>query len=229
MFASLSGIPVVRARLDVPYSGIWHADVTLDRAIVVPQGPQVLFLANSTWSCAVVRAAAFAGEVRVRLVGGTGGWRTIMPAAALPPPFTSPIGVPVALVLSTASSLAAELPVNLAAYIGPPLLGGPPLGGSYVYQAGPMSQVLQDVLVDDWWMDPTGTIQTAPLRPPTPILSPWTATAYDGAAGILEIATDAPGDWMPGAAFANAIVQGSVSRVSHVLSADSLRSVVMVA
>lgn len=92
-----------------------------------------------------------------------------------------------------------------------------------------MAQVLQDVLVDDWWMTAIGVIQTGPIRPPTPIVSPWTAIAYDGAAGILEVATDSPGDWMPGALFANAIVQGSVSRVSHVLSAESLTSTVMLA
>jgi len=229
LFADLSGIPVVKARLTVPYSGIWHADVTLDRALPAPLlGPQLLTLAGSSWACSVVRAGDYAGVRRARLVGGTGGWRRTVPALALPPPFISPIGVPLALVLGTAAALAGEIPPNLAGYVGSPLIGAPPLGGAYVFQSGPMSLVLQDLLGDEWWMDPTGAIQVAPIRPPTPVLLPWTAIDYDGAAGMVTVATETPGEWMPGAAFVGPIVQGSVSRVAHVLSGDTLRSEVMV-
>jgi hypothetical protein len=225
LFADLSGTPVVKARIVVPYSGIWHADVTLDRVLPAPlTGPQVLTLAGSTWACSVVRSGDYAGERRVRLVGGQGGWRTEIPAAGLPPPFVSPIGVPVALVLATAAGIAGELPPNLAGYVGSPLLGGPPLGGAYVFQAGPMSLVLQDILGDTWYMDPTGQVQVLPLRPPTPVLSPFTVTAFDGAEGQAEIATDAPGDWMPGVTFVAPNLSGTVSRVAHVLGKDSFRS-----
>jgi hypothetical protein len=228
LFASLSGVPVTRCRLSVPYSGIWHADVVLDRALPAPLvGPQVLVLSGSTWACAVVRTGDYAGVRSARLVGGSGGWRRLIPSVALPPPLISPIGVPVAIVLSLASALAAELPVNLAGYTGSPLLGGPPLGGAYVFQAGPMSLVLADVLRDAWYMDPIGVVQTAP-RLPTLIVSPWTCTAYDGATGIYEIATDAPGDWQPGATFVGPTVSGTISRVTHVLTSGNLRTEVMV-
>lgn len=230
LLASLSGVPVVKMRLTVPYSGIWHADVELDRALPAPLvGPQILILGGSTWACGVVRTGDFAGERKARLVGGTGGWRTPVLAIELPPPFVSPIGVPIALVLATAATLAGELPVNLAGYTGSPLLGAPPLGGAYVFQAGPMSLVLQDLLADTWYMDPTGAVQVAPFRPPTPVISPWTAIAFNGASGILDVATDSPGDWMPGAAFVGPTISGTVSRVAHVLSGDSLRSQVMLA
>ena len=226
LFASLSGVPVVAARLTVPYSGIWHADVTLDRALPAPLvGPQALLLAGSTWACAVVRVGDYAGVRKARLVGGQGGWRR--PAPVPPPPFTSPIGVPIALVLSTAAAAAGELPPNLAGYVGSPLLGAPPVGGSYVYQAGPMSLVLQDLLGDTWYLDPTGTVQVIPVRPPVPIASPWTCVDFDGAAGTYEIATDVIGDWMPGAAFLGPTVQGTVSRVTHELDQGKLRSHVM--
>jgi hypothetical protein len=230
LFADLSGVPVVAARLTVPYSGIWHADVTLDRALPAPLvGPQVLTLAGSMWACAVVRTGDYAGIRKARLVGGMGGWRTAILAAELPAPLVSPIGVPITLVVSLASVLSGEIPPNLAGYTGSPLLGGPPLGGAYVFQAGPMSLVLQDLFGDDWYLDPTGAVQVAPIRPPTPVISPWVATAYDGAAGIVEVATDSPGDWMPGATFIGPVVSGSVSRVAHVLKSGSLRSEVMVA
>jgi hypothetical protein len=227
LFASLSGVPITRCRLSVPYSGIWHADVMLDRALPAPLvGPQVLVLSGSTWACAVVRTGDYAGVRSARLVGGAGGWRRLVPGAALPPPLISPVGVPVALVLSIASTLAGELPVNLAGYTGSPLLGAPPLGGAFVYQAGPMSLVLQDVLGDAWYMDPTGVVQTAP-RLPTLIVSPWAATAYDGASGIVEIATDFPGDWQPGATFVGPVVSGTISRVTTTLTSGSLRTEVM--
>ena len=228
LFASLTGVPVVACTLSVPYSGIWNADVTLDRALPAPLvGPQVLVLAGSTWACAGVRVGDYAGVRKARLVGGTGGWRRPVLALELPPPFISPLGVPIALVLSTAAGLATELPPNLAGYIGSPLLGLPPLGGAYVFQAGPMSLVLQDLLGDDWWVDATGQVQVAPVRPPVPIISPWTCTDFDGDEGRATIATDFPGDWAPGAVFAGPTVIGTISRVTHVLSAGRLRSEVM--
>lgn len=223
LFASLSGVPVVSCRLVVPYSGIWHVDIELDRVLPAPLvGPQAFVLADSTWTCAPVRSGDFSGERRARLVGGTGGWRT--PFVVVPAPLSSAIGVPIPLILSTASTAAKELPVT---YVGPPTLGGPPFA-AYVFQAGPPSLVLQDVLGDSWWMDPTGAIQTAP-RDPTPIASPWTATAFDGAKGELEVATDSVGDWMPGASFLGPTVSGTVSRVVHEMTRDKLRSRVMIA
>lgn len=228
LFADLSGTPVVKARLCVPYSGIWHADVVLDRVLPVPLvGPQVLTLSGSTWVGAVVRSGSYAGSRGVRIVGGTGGWRTPIPAAALPAPLTSPVGVPVAVVASMAAGMALEAPPNLAGYVGPPTLGTAPLGGSFAFQSGPMSQVLQCLFGDDWYVDSTGVVQVLPIRPPTPIVTPWVATAYDGAAGILEIATDLLTPWLPGAVFVGPIVQGTVTRVTHTLASGSLRSTVM--
>jgi hypothetical protein len=202
----------------VPFSGIWHADVQLDRSVGTVAGPQVLELAGSQWSCAPVRFGDYAGTRRVRLVGGTGGWRTSVPSALLPSPFTSPLGVPISVVLATASTIAGELPPSLVGYPGSPLLGP-----AYVFKSGPMSLVLQDVLGDAWWMDPTGVVQTAP-RAPTPIVSEWSAVAYDGACGELHVATDAPGDWMPGATFIGPVASGTVSRVAHELTGDTLRT-----
>lgn len=224
LFADLSGVPVVRARVTVPWSGNWHADVTLDRVLPAPLvGPQVLTLAGSTWVCAVVRTGDYAGTRMARLVGGAAGWRRPVPSAALPPPLISPIGVPLAVVLGLAAGLALEPPPSLVGYIGSPLLGP-----SYVFQAGPMALVLQDVLGDSWYMDPaSGVVQTAP-RLPTPIVSTWAATAADDAAGRIVVATDSPGDWTPGATFLGPVVSGTISRVTHLLESGSLRSEVMV-
>lgn len=223
LFADLGGVPVVRARLVVPYTGIWHADVTLDRVIPAPlAGPQILTIGGSTWACAVVRTVDYAGILEARLVGGLGGWRRPVPALALPPPLVSPVGVPLTSVLGLAASLAGELPVSTVGF-----LGSPVLGPAYAFQAGPMSAVLQDLLGDAWWMDPTGKVQTAP-RLPIPIVSAWTAMQVDGAAGRYEIATESPGDWQPGRVFVGPVVSGTVSRVAYALTGDTLRVEVMV-
>ena len=219
LFADLSGIPVVRAVLAIPFAGIWHADVELDRALG-PEivGPQILTLAGSTWACAPIRAVDFTGERRARLVGGTAGWRTEVAFQE----FQSPSGVPTSLVVSTVAGQVQEIPPVLAPTV-------PATVGAYwCIQADRASLVLEQVLGKAWWMDATGTIQTA-LRPPTPIATPFTAISVDGVLGRYEIATEFPATWLPGSTFLapNMLAPGTVSRVVHILDKGSLRTEVL--
>jgi hypothetical protein len=218
-FAQLSGQTITRLHLVIPALGIWHADVTLATAIDV-SGPQVLLLAGSTWNCAIVRAVDFAGERSVRVVGGTGGWRKSVLALQ----YASPTGVPTVTVLADAAGLVQELPPVLDPTV------PSTVGTSYVRQKGPASLVLQDMQdrgVLSWWMDPTGVVQTM-TRPPTPILSPFVAEAVQGQAGWYRIATETPGDWMPGGLFAGVTVSGSISRVEHRLQGQNFWTEVLV-
>jgi hypothetical protein len=218
LFADLSGIPIVRAMLVIPFSGIWHADVTLDRAVgPAPVGPQVLTLAGSPYACSPIRAIDFSGERQLRLVGGTGGWRSTVQARE----YASPVGVPTALVLSETAGQVGELPPVIAPNV------APTLGPYFCRQADRAALVLQQVLGDGWWMDATGTVQTIP-RPTTPIATPFDAIAVDGTCGRYEIASEFPGSWLPGAAFIGPTVSGTVSRVVHVLQNGSLRTEVLV-
>ncbi len=205
-FAQLSGVPITRLHLVVPALGLWHLDAELATATDV-SGPQTLALSGSIWTCAVVRAVDFAGVRSLRLVGGAGGWRKTVPALQ----YASPAGVPTATVLGDAASLGGEMPPVVDPSV------PTTLGGNYVRQTGPASLVLQDLQdrgVLTWWQDGTGTVQTTP-RPSTPVSQPFVAEEVRGAAGWYRIATETPGEWLPGATFSSVTVSGTISRVEH--------------
>ena len=221
LFASLTGLPVVRLALTIPFTGLWHADVTLDRAIDL-SGPQVLTLSDFVGACSVVRAVDFTGARSVRLVGGTGGWRSLVP----PLQYANPAGVLLATILADVAATVGELPP----VVGPTV--SPVAGPAYVRQGGLASLVLQDLFGSAWWMDPTGTIQATP-RLPTPIVAPADILQVRGSSGVYRVASvgDILTPWVPGALFATPTLPtpAAVNRVCHVLEGGELRTEIMVA
>jgi hypothetical protein len=215
-FAELNGLPITSMHLVVPALGIWHADVSLGGS-ADPTGPQTLTLAGSTWLGTVFRSVTLAGEDKLRLVGGAGGWRKAIPAQQ----YQSQVGVPTSTVLSDAASLVGELPPVLAPTI--PFS----LGNAFVRQAGAASLVLQQIVGDAWWMDLSGVVQTA-ARPTTAITSSFVVESSQGGAGWYRIATESPGDWQPGATFSGPTASGSVSRVEHRISGLKLWTEVLI-
>ena len=219
-FATLSGVQVVKLHLVVPAQGIWHADATLATDDEI-DGPQTLILSDSTWQCAVVRAVSFSGQREIRLVGGTGGWRKAVPALE----YQSKIGVPTQTVIADAAALVQEAPPVVDASV------ATSVGNYYVRQRGAASLVLWDLLtaavLGTWWMDQTGLVQTA-ARDTSSISSEFVAEQVAGAAGWYRIATESPGDWMPGRAFAGPTVNGTVSRVEHRIARGRFWTEVMV-
>jgi hypothetical protein len=216
-WATLNGTPIFRAMLVVPYTGIWHADVSVDRDADVT-GPQVLQIGNSAWNCTLVRAVDWAGVRRARLVGGAGGWRKSVPGQQ----YASPVGVPTVTVLSDVALAAGEIPPVVDASL------GPTTGMAFVRQAGLASLVLDQVCGDQWWMDPTGTVQTS-VRLPSPIGSPFSVEHVDGACGKYVIQTENPEDWAPGATFTNSVTSGTISRTMWTVDAVTVRVEVLAA
>lgn len=217
LFASLNGLPIVGANLVIPYSGIWHADVTMDRAVDVV-GPQVLSLAGATFApCTIIRAIDFAGQRSLRLVGGMGGWRKEVPAL----PYDLPGGVPTATILADAAATVGEVPPVLDPTV-PPIVGS-----HWLRSKGKASELLNQILGSSWWMDFTGIVQSKP-RLPTVIISPFTAIEVNGSAGQYTINTESPGDWVPGAVFSGPTVSGVVNRVTHTLTGGHLNTEVMI-
>ena len=215
-WATLNGIPVTRAALVVPYTGIWHADVSLDRTVEV-SGPQVLLIGTYTWLATAVRAVDFAGTRRLRLVGGQGGWRKTVP----PELYVSPVGVPTTTVLADVAGLVGEIPP----VVDPTLQ--PTVGTAFGRQGGLASLVLQQVCGDQWWMDPSGVVQTAPRL--GIVKSLFSVENVDGASGKYTIQTESPGDWAPGNVFAGPTVSGTISRTMWAIDEAGVRVEVLAA
>ncbi len=220
LFATLNGQAVSALSLSVPAEGLWHADVSLSEDFD-PSGPQTLLLSGSTWVGAVVRSIAFAGQRQVRIVAGQGGWRGSVPAQQ----YKSELGVPTVTVLSDAASLVGETPPVLDA-------SAPSNVGNYfVRQAGAAALVLWDLVaakaIATWWSDASGIIQTM-ARPAGTVSSPFVAEEVRGAIGWYRIATESPGDWLPGASFSGPTVSGTIARVEHRISRGRFWSEVLV-
>jgi hypothetical protein len=215
---TLNTIPVVEGRLTVPWSGLWHADLLLAHPPPVPTlGPQTLLVGTATWVCAIIREATYAGQRRVRVVGGAGGWQSTVPAKQYGG------GPPV-------QTLAVVTDAALAAKELPPVLGPTApltLGSAYARANGAASRVLWDIFGANWYLDPSGVIQ-ATVRLAVPVVRPFDVTAVDGSTGIYEIATDHQEEWAPGSTFSNPVASGTVSRVTHVFRRGKSRLEVMV-
>ena len=216
-FAQLGAAALFKCALVLPASGIWHADAEMASDLPLTPGPQVLMLAGTSYTCAIVRQVDFAGVRSVRLVGGLGGWRMVVP----PKQYSSAAGVPLAVVLSDLAATVKESPP----VVDPSL--PPNLGTGYVRQGGLASLALQQLLGGSWYVSSAGIVQTAPVLP-VPILSPFQAIRVQGAPGIYEIATDFPADWTPGKLFVGPTVTGTINRVMHTATGTKLRTEVMV-
>ncbi len=211
-YAALNGTPVTRARIVLPLTGIWHADVWLDRVVDV-SGSQTLAVGPWSGTCSVLRAIDFAGQRMLRLVGGAGKW----PSIPTTPLFWA--GAQLSTILGDVASAVGEQ-VNV--------VSDRTVSPFYVMDgATPASTVLQDLAGDGWWMDLAGVTQIG-TRPTPTIASPFTLRDVDGPPGVYHVETEALNDWVPGASFSCPTGSGVVSRVDHVLEAGHVRTEVMV-
>jgi hypothetical protein len=216
-WASLNGLPVHKLALVIPAVGLWHADVEVAEQIDAA-GPQVLIVSGTTYTCAAYRTTDFAGTHNVRLVGGTGGWRKFVP----PKQYQSPAGVPTSVVLSDVAATVQEIPPVVDPSV------SPTIGPMFMRQGGSASLVLWQLLGNAWYMDPTGTIQTAP-RFGVPIATPFQTIEVHGCPGVYEVVTDNPESWVPGMTFVSPTVTTpvTVSRVMHTASGEAFKTEVM--
>lgn len=156
---TLGGEPVSTVRLVLPDRGVWWADVELELAPAL-SGRVALRIGDREWSGTVdaQRSGTHMERGRARLVGGAGGWGTLLDAKH----YHSDAGVSARLVIEDAARGAAET-VSIETAV-----GQRSLGIDYVRTAGPASRALADALRAaraTWWVDAEGVTQVAAARP----------------------------------------------------------------
>jgi hypothetical protein len=79
--ATLNGKTVTACRVQIPASGVWFADVEIDRAEQLT-GSVTLVLADLTLKGTILSGGPWQSRARYRIAGGAGGWGKVIPAKA---------------------------------------------------------------------------------------------------------------------------------------------------
>ncbi len=217
MFCSINGARVTKLSLLIPAIGLQTADVSLDDVIEFTGTDAALTLAGLQMSMSVVRSGNFSGTGTLRLVGGKGGWRGIIPQRF----YQNPNGIKLSPVLTDAARAAGETII---------IDTDTTLGLFFIREQAPACRVLNQ-LCDSWYMQNDGTTRVGTRASPT-ITSKFDLVGEaQPNLGKFEIATDFPEDWVPGAMFSTPTLGSTVFQVSdvvHKLTPDNLRTVVWV-
>jgi hypothetical protein len=180
----LNTSPVLRGRVTLPRQGVWHADLVLE-AESAPTGAVTLRLGAALSLRGVVQqAGVFAGQVRVRVVGGAG-----LLATELEPRWY--VGAPRELPLR---DLVEEAGERLSSTCDPALLGEVLEGWTRVRgtAAAALARLL-DGTGASWRLLPDGTLWAGPETwPQAQGMPDLLVLEEDRTAGRLLLATEAP-------------------------------------
>lgn len=173
----------------IPRVGAWMADVVTDDAIepsLLTDGCTFSF-GELTANGSIVRAEAWQGTTRCRIVAGAGGWQRYVTARY----YSIQTGVRRSIVLA-----------DLAAEVGETMAGGLPelvMSPWYVRSAGPASWTLQTLGLP-WRILDGGETSTLPY-PSGELDAEFVSMGYDAHLGIVEVATEAIEKWRPNLTF----------------------------
>ena len=213
----LSGHVVTHARVMIPSAGTWMAEATLDddgAGLSHEPFMATLTLAGTSYVGTLVRAPSpYLGALRVRIVGGGGGWRKVVDALA----YQSTAGVRLAMVLSDAAREVGErvrIDVDKA------------IGDAFVRESCPAARVLHQIAPGGWYVDRDGTTVIGD-RDTSAIGTAFDLMEHDGGFYSYRVATEAPGDWMPARRFVAPSGFVSVVSVVHTLEENTLRTEVL--
>ena len=211
IFAGLDDIPIMRGQVTIPAYGIWHADLWLDREVAL-SGQVRLALADISALATVVRVIGFLGQTGVRIVGGYGGWRTSVSGLQ----YAAATGLSLRTVLAHTAADVGEL-VDAA---------DTAIGTAYVRAVGPASRVLQSLIPGAWYVGFDGVTYAAP-RPAGVVANRYMTMDVSQPASAYTVATDSPGEWLPGRTFTGPSTSGVISRVQHMIENATLRTQVL--
>lgn len=211
-FAALGDVRVVEARVTIPVTGAFHADVTLEKE-ATPTETTTLSLGGLSLKVTPWRPPrAFQGRTHVRLIGGFGKWRDEIPAASYH------AVTKLSLILGDAAKACGEkIEVHKTK--------DRKVGTHFLRAKGPAAACL-NWLAPEWWIDVDGTTKVED-RPSTMIASTFTIVDVRGDRGSVVVATEKPADFTPGRRFkgpkGDLVIQG----VTHTLAKDSLRTEIL--
>lgn len=203
----VDGIRITSGSITIPRHGAWTADLVL--ADESEHGAQSTLVAGDLELRGVaVRSRGFAGDRRLRMVGGAGGWmKTLKPRA-----YHNAAGLRLSMLLGDAAIEVGET-VSIANDV--------TVGEYFVREAAPAQRLLRQLAGLGWWIDGAGVTQVRP-RPTGPIKSEFTLINFDGATSKAIIATDALANWMPGRSFSTSTLPDAqtISMVRMKLAGD---------
>lgn len=195
-FSSFAGARVAGGTLTIPLYGMWSADMLIALDDAVPDtGP--LVIGNLTFAGFVYRQALYGGSRLLRIIGGFGGWRKVVPGQQ----YSLSSGVRASLLMADVAKLVGER-VNVP--------NDQVVGASFTRAEGPASLLLSELAGASWYIDAAGVTQLAPW-PTAPIRSLYDVIDYDGARGCVTIATEDYAEWLPGKTFQSPFFDGTLT------------------
>lgn len=203
---TLNGIRALKVVLDIPWVGVWVANVELDAEVILPLVPM---LANETPAVLIVGdqtligtidpkgSSTFGDKASARVVGGRNGWGKTVPALH----FNNPGGALLSsLVIATTGVSVGEAAVDPS-----PIL----LGENYARIEGPASSVFG---ARDWFVDlTTGTAIVASW--PTLPANPLTTSVLDFDMGDKRAVLSSDSIVLPGTILADTRFNGKTYTV----------------
>ena len=217
LYCSVGGKRVFAAGIDIPWRGIWTADLLLPEELpaALRAGKLTLVIAGLSLVGTIVRGADFEGDFKARMVGGAGGWRRTIAARA----YQSAAGLRLGPILKDAAREAGEEIV----------VSEDRVVGQFFIRAKDIASRTLDALYPDWWVDTAGRAQIAARAEPV-VATAFDLLSFDPARGRYEIATEHPESFAPGAKFTSpTTAQAQASLVCHRLTEGKLRTVVYAA
>lgn len=116
MISTANGLRVLRCSLQVPRTGVWHADVSVDaEGTTELEGEVELVLAGASWKGTARRSGLDVGRVELRVVGGAGGLATeLEPRYYADAPASVPLND---LMRETGETLSAAVPADVTSAV----------------------------------------------------------------------------------------------------------------
>lgn len=183
--ATLDGVSVTRARVQIPSWGVWWADVELAEPEDL-SGSVELVLADLTLTGTIVVGGVSRGRAGYRIAGGAGGWGTTIASKA----YGNDLGVKESTVAQDAATDAGET-IDLSGLTGR-------VGPHYVREEGPGSKVLDQVAPQTWYVGLDGTTYTA-ARTTSTVTIDARRVRVDQGVGVIVLAASELSDLLPGA------------------------------